>query len=789
MKIAFIVEKFPTLTETFILSQITGLLDLGHDVRIIAQYDPMEARIHQDVHKYALLSRTHYCMPHSRYRRIGTAIRRIVTNFHKAPLKVLKSLNVIRYGRSALSLTLFHTLLPFLDQSFDVIHAHFGPNGITAVNLKSLGIAGKVLTTFHGDDVSRYIKRHGKSVYDRLFAYGDLFLPVSEYWKNRLISLGCDSKKIIVHRMGIDTKKFHFSERRVCEGDPVRILSVGRFVEKKGYEYALKAVARTIEKHKNIEYIIVGDGPLRNEILSLAEELGIRDQVLHIEAADQETLLSIYQKAHFFLLPSVTAHNGDQEGIPLVLMEAQAMGLPVIATHHSGIPEVVVDGKSGFLLDERDESAMAKKIEYLIRHPESWSGLGRTGRKIIEQSYNIVTLNRSLERIFQNAVTTREKTPILFVTHASEIGGAERSLLDLVTRLNKKRYHPVVVVPDGNILYQYLTESKIETRVVPLLWLKKTRNLFKLCSYLRSFIVSSFKIFEIVRRENIKILHTNSISAQIYAGLVGKISGKPVIWHVRDMLDLSWHNRLLIKFCSHLAAEIVCISNAVRNHLAAVGIDLKKCRIVYNGIDLTQFRRRRNSKTFNKTNVLQVGIVGRLLPWKGHDQFLEAAKIVSDQYAALEFYIIGDTFSGEDSYKKKLETRVRDLDMEKIVNFTGFHEDVSAWYENLDIIIAPSVKPEPFGRVIIEAMAFSKPVIATNLGGPAEIVLDSETGYLIDPSSPTQIADRIIHLIRNEKLRNRFGQSGLKRVRDYFTIERCVIQIEQIYDRLSNKNG
>jgi colanic acid/amylovoran biosynthesis glycosyltransferase len=404
MKVAFLVEKFPTLTETFILSQITGLLDLGHDVRIIAQYDPMEARIHQDVYKYDLISKTYYCMPHSRYRRISSAIRCMVTNFHRAPLKVLKSLNVIRYGRSALSLTLFHTLLPFLNESFDVIHAHFGPNGITAVNLKSIGVESKVLTTFHGDDVSRYIKRHGNRVYKRLFAYGDLFLPVSEYWKNRLISLGCDSKKIIVHRMGIDTKKFHFSERKVREGEPVRILSVGRFVEKKGYQYALKAVARTLEKHKNMEYIIVGDGPLRDEILSLAQKLGIKEHIVHLKTADQEELSSLYQKAHIFLLPSVTASNGDQEGIPLVLMEAQATGLPVISTNHSGIPEVVIDGQSGFLLPERDEFALAKKIEYLIQHSECWPALGTRGRQIIERNHDVVELNRALERIFKRVV-------------------------------------------------------------------------------------------------------------------------------------------------------------------------------------------------------------------------------------------------------------------------------------------------------------------------------------------------------------------------------------------------
>ena len=161
---------------------------------------------------------------------------------------------------------------------------------------------------------------------------------------------------------------------------------MGRLVEKKGHEYSIKAIAKAIINHKNIIYLIAGDGHLRNKLESLVSELGIKNHVKFLGAVEQEEALKLYQQAHIFILPSVTSSNGDQEGIPVVLMEAQSAGLPVISTYHSGIPEAVIDGKSGFLVPEKDVNALAQKMEYLIEHPEVWPEMGRCGREFVERS-------------------------------------------------------------------------------------------------------------------------------------------------------------------------------------------------------------------------------------------------------------------------------------------------------------------------------------------------------------------------------------------------------------------
>ena len=406
MKIAFIVDGFPCLSQTFILNQIIGLLDMEYDVEIFAQFNPKEEKVHSDVEKYRLMERVHYFdIPNDKIKRISKAVFLVITNFYKKPLKILKSLSVFKYGKKALSLKLLYILIPFLGKNFDIVYCHFGNNGILGTYLKEMGVSGKLVTTFHGYDMSSFITSNDNNVYKNLFLNGNLFLPVSDYWKKKLIKIDCNEKKIIVHRMGINLKKFRFSERRKQSGEPIKILTIGRLVEKKGHEYAIQAIIKVLKKYRNIEYIIAGDGPLRSKLEDLISELGIKNYVKFLGAVEQNEVSKLYQQAHIFILPSITANNGDQEGIPIVLMEAQATGLPIISTYHSGIPEVVVDGKSGFLIPEKDVDALTKKLEYLIEHPELWSKVGNYGRKFIEEKYDIEKLNLQLIKIFNASLT------------------------------------------------------------------------------------------------------------------------------------------------------------------------------------------------------------------------------------------------------------------------------------------------------------------------------------------------------------------------------------------------
>jgi colanic acid/amylovoran biosynthesis glycosyltransferase len=261
-------------------------------------------------------------------------------------------------------------------------------------------VGGKVITTFYGYDVSSYLKARGDEVYRELFNKGDLFLCVSDQMGRKLERLGCDKRKLRVHRLGLEMKDIE--SRQSSSHERLRILTIGRFVEKKGLPYAIQAVAKVLKKYPHVVYEIAGDGALRNELQCLIEKLQVSSNVRLLGAKRQDQVLQLFREAHLFLAPSVTGEDGDEEGIPTTIVEAFAHGLPVISTMHSGIPEIVQDGESGFLVPERDVDALAEKIEYLIERPWLRDAMGHKGRMFVHEHHDIDKLNDRLVALYRN---------------------------------------------------------------------------------------------------------------------------------------------------------------------------------------------------------------------------------------------------------------------------------------------------------------------------------------------------------------------------------------------------
>ncbi|MBE0426193.1 MAG: glycosyltransferase [Nitrospirae bacterium] len=411
MKIAIFVSLFPRLSETFILNQITGLIDRGHEVDIYAYGPGNETEMHADINRYNLLTRTFYYgdfyqkIPANKTLRLVRGMNILLNNFYKKPVPLLNALNMFKFAKEAISLSILFKIIPFFDKGpYDIIHCHFGPNGIIGALLKDTGtFKSRLITTFHAYDITQYIRRNG-NIYKYLFKNGDVFCPVSYRWKDELIRLGCNEDKIIVHRMGINTNKFSFSPHVPGKNGKISLLTVARLVEKKGVKYGILAVAKTLNKYPDIEYRIAGDGPLRGELENLIKELKVGDNIKLFGWKKQEEIVQLMKESDILLAPSVTAENGDQEGIPVVLMEAMAMGLPVISTYHSGIPELVQDGITGFLVPERDTNALSEKLIYLIEHKNILPEFSRAGRNRVTQHYDINKLNDELVSLYQSLI-------------------------------------------------------------------------------------------------------------------------------------------------------------------------------------------------------------------------------------------------------------------------------------------------------------------------------------------------------------------------------------------------
>ncbi|MDJ0632043.1 MAG: glycosyltransferase [Xenococcaceae cyanobacterium MO_188.B29] len=288
-----------------------------------------------------------------------------------------------------------------------LIHAHFGIDGVLA-----LPLARKthlpLLVTFHGYDItsndcSKYVSGWNYETYNRgrqiLFKEAKSFIAVSDFIRSQLIAKGCPEEKIIVHYIGIDTDKF--TPDPTINRQPV-VLFVGRLVEKKGCEYLIRAMAQVQSVMPEVKLVIIGDGILRQKLEQLAAQLLYSYRFLG--AQPPEIVKTWMNQSQLMAVPSVTAATGDTEGAPMVVLEAQAMGLPVVGSLHAGIPELVLEGETGLLAKEKDWKTMAEKIIFILKDNLFWHKLSQQGQERVNTSFNLRTQTQALENIYDRLI-------------------------------------------------------------------------------------------------------------------------------------------------------------------------------------------------------------------------------------------------------------------------------------------------------------------------------------------------------------------------------------------------
>jgi colanic acid/amylovoran biosynthesis glycosyltransferase len=399
MKIAFFMPSFPEISETFILRQITGLLDRGHDVSIMAHARADAAVTHADVTTYALLQRTRFLdtrWPGGRCVSLPATLAGMRAARGMLPVRSLR--------KTAAALYRVHTLRGV--PPCDVVHCHYGDVGLVWGFAAPMWGAPLVVS-FYGYDCSVVPRRFGEDVYRPLFRRATKVTALSGHMEQRLMELGCDPDRIVIQPLGLDPAAFSFRERAARGTDgPVRVLSVARLTEKKGLADALHALAAA-RAQIPLMYDIIGDGPLREPLAALVAELGIADVVRFRGALPQHDIVSAMHDADLFLLPSVVSRDGDEEGTPTVLIEAAATGLPVISTMHAGIPEIVAHDETGVLVPERSPAQLAAALIGLARAPERRVQMGRAARARVEDRFDTRRLSARLEAIYRGLAPDR----------------------------------------------------------------------------------------------------------------------------------------------------------------------------------------------------------------------------------------------------------------------------------------------------------------------------------------------------------------------------------------------
>ncbi|MEA3014738.1 MAG: colanic acid/amylovoran biosynthesis glycosyltransferase [Sphingomonadales bacterium] len=284
-----------------------------------------------------------------------------------------------------------------------LLHAHFGPDGLAALPLaRALGIP--LVTTLHGYEVSRSelclltsrrlswmrYALHGR----RLMAGGDLFVAVSEALRRRAIARGYPPERTITHYNGVDLHRFDASGSRPDAG---LILHVGRLVEKKGTSLLIEAFSAVRAVRPDAGLVVIGDGPLRPRLEEQAARMDLGDCVTFLGRRGEAEVAAWMRRAWLLAAPSITARDGDAEGLPTTVVEAAAASLPVVASDHSGTPEAVIDGRSGFLVPEGDAGALACRMLDLLASPLLRQSMAATARAVAEERFDALRQTRLLE--------------------------------------------------------------------------------------------------------------------------------------------------------------------------------------------------------------------------------------------------------------------------------------------------------------------------------------------------------------------------------------------------------
>lgn len=396
---------------------------------------------------------------------------------------------------------------------------------------------------------------------------------------------------------------------------------------------------------------------------------------------------------------------------------------------------------------------------------------------------------------------------ILSVDNTFTFGGAINSLAYLVRGLDSSRFEVTVLSAQSQTLLDRLfptVEAKhwsvrlnwvhdpIHRRVVSLPGFKRglLRGIWeklRAVAWIMSVdLPDALRIVRYVRRRQVDLIHLNNgIEGLLPALLAAKLTGVPAVAHVRSPQRLSG----IAASYARIPAHWIAVSSYIAEDLERQGVDRRRISVVHDAIDNTEFSEGSPPRALRddlgvRSGSPIFGFFGRVIPWKGVREFIEAAAIVLKARPDALALIVGDPSDGAENHYHNLQQMVHTAGLGQHILFTGYRSDVADLMRLCDVVVHSSVVPEPFGMTVIEGMATGTPVVAADSGGPTEIVDHGETGLLVDPRDATALSSAILDLLENPGEARAMGRRGAQRVRDYYSIDRYAREVEVVFDRL-----
>jgi glycosyltransferase involved in cell wall biosynthesis len=399
---------------------------------------------------------------------------------------------------------------------------------------------------------------------------------------------------------------------------------------------------------------------------------------------------------------------------------------------------------------------------------------------------------------------------VLYLEHSvgGVMGGSLTGLQHFLRGLDRRYIDPVVVLYEEKPLQTELAQSDIPVHVFrkrrrgryhPLQKVEAyqrlrkrygVRDLMRALRVLRLFLLetlpATFSLVRLMKKEKPDLIHLcNGFNANLDAIVAAWLTSIPCVCHVKGFEKYSWLNRLF----AHTVEIGICMTAAVRQRCEQQRINAKRMTVIYDGLDVEGFRPTRESSAVRKElgiplEVPLVGIVGNIQRWKGQAIVLEAVREARSFMPEIRCLIVGGVHRSGAEYAQELYRYVEEHRLQNNVIFTGFRDDVADLVAIMDVVIHASIYPEPFGRVILEAMGLGKPVIATDIGGVPEFVQHGVTGQLVPPRDPKALAEAMVELLRNPFRRDRLGSNGRLAVHERFTVQRHVQEVCNAYAHL-----
>ncbi len=667
------------------------------------------------------------------------------------------------------------------------------------------GIAAKLLrrpAIWHSGEIFTSPRPIGQLLYWVTSALADRIIVSSDAVRSMFPA--AKRGKVITVRNGIDLRRFHHCRDgagiRQQWGIPAEspvVGFIGRFIPWKGVDYFVRSCVEVSRVFPEARFLVVGStlqGYERyvEEVRQVIRELGLVDKT--VLAFNRKDIPDILAAIDVFVHASIRP-----EPFGIVIVEAMAAGKPVVATNDGGVPEIINSPDVGVLVPPRDVAAMAKAVIGLLRDRPTAIRMGRAVRQRVEEQFDSVTVTRRVETIYLDVLRERarriplrpqpgavQRSRVLFVNGTSEISGADISLLEFIHNMDRRAFDPVVVLPFAGPLVQEFHAEKAEVLFVPMSVLKKTFNPFRLAGIVLALIPSAFRLVRIIRRYGMTLVHNNS-STVLSGGIAAWVAGVRCVWHVREIVQPRIVRFFLCSLIHALSDFIIANSEATKRSWPKRF--WPKIKVVFDNVDTSIFDGRcngiplRRELGFGPADPV-VGFMGRLVPMKGADIFLRAVAEVRHTIPEARFLIVGVPVDKYRRHLTKLLALQKELGLEESVKFVFSRRDVPQLLAAMDIVVSASLSAESFGRVIVEAMAMGKPVIATDTGAVPEIINSPEVGVLIEAGDPAAMAQAIASLIVDRPRREQIGAAGRRRVVEQFQSLEAVREIEGVYQQL-----